>query len=106
MDNEFLQSVNLELLQQELGRDIQGVSTLLNVSAQTIYKWNREKFRGGCRPTYDTIYAMLNNGASLNSLFGIDAPQQPQKTINQEDFLAGVREALAQLAMSAKEPQK
>lgn len=72
IDNNFLSKVNLDALQQDLNMDMTAISNKIGVSTQTMYKWNRDKKKGGCRPTYDSIRTLIECGASIETLFGIE----------------------------------
>lgn len=104
MDNEFLHFVNLDLLQKELKMDVKGISELLEVSTQTIYKWNRDKSKGGCRPTYNALYVLFQNGATIKSLFGLDSPVivTEKRELSKDEFMHNVQQALAEIVQSYK----
>lgn len=101
MDKEFLHKINLTILQKEVGLDIQGISSLVDVSPQVVYRWSWDKNKNGTRPTYNASKILLEHGASLETLFGVKevrkAVTEIGGSISRDEFLAGVREALAAL---------
>lgn len=107
MDNDFLQKVNLEELKNELHTDLEGVAKIADVSTQTVYKWNRDKNKGGCRPTFDAVVNLLRSGASVESLFGVEykaatkCVEVPVKLSDQE-IIDGLQRALAALSKKSQ----
>lgn len=100
MANNFLHSVNLEMLEIETDCDIKQLSNAIGISPQTMYKWNRDKEDGGCRPTYDCIAKLIERGATTESLFGVEYKagiKVVEKPVSQEQIMDGVRKALADL---------
>lgn len=94
-------SINLELLKTETGLSIPQIAAVAGLKeSKTIYKWAYPKHKGGARPTYETIAALLRAGASCKSLFGPELannmkPKEPLAT--NEEFKAGIQEVLAEM---------
>lgn len=96
--------VNLELLKRETGLSIVELAAAAGLrESKTIYKWGYPKSKGGARPTYETIAALLRAGASVEAIFGeeFSGLGRTSPTVGDlagsEEFKAGVREALAEI---------
>lgn len=96
MENEFLQKVNLELLKKDMRMTQQQIAELVDLSEKGLYKWTYDKSNGGTRPTYDVVKILLEHGASLKALFGIDAPFVPVSE-SAEEFDAKVKESMLRI---------
>lgn len=96
MEKEFLQKVNLGLLQKELNMDIPAIAKLVNVGEQVVYRWAWDKDKNGNRPKYNALKILLENGATTESLFGVK-PKLAKEPLSSEDFMAGVKKALSDL---------
>lgn len=97
MVDNFLQKVNLTLLQKELNMTLQQISEFTGVSLQTIYKWAWDKERGGSRPVYDTCKLLLDKGASLESMFGVGQSHVASKDESSEEFDSKVKESMLRI---------
>ena len=100
LENKYLQSVNLEALQKETGLTLQQLAALAKVGPKVIYKW-RYLHKDGSRPDYNTIIRLLQKGATVETLFGVDY-NGPIKNgfkilpelASKPEFLKGQEEAL------------
>ncbi|SHH25794.1 hypothetical protein SAMN05720766_10976 [Fibrobacter sp. UWH9] len=72
MDTNFTAKVNLDLLQKDMDMSQRQIAELVELNEKALYKWSYDKDRGGTRPTYDAIKVLLENGASINAIFGIE----------------------------------
>ena len=98
MDNEFLHKINVSKVLEETGLDIFGLSKLIDVDSQSIYRWAWDKNKNGNRPKYNAIVRLLQNGATVETLFGVDykgkikeGQSVPREFLDNPDFLAGVK---------------
>lgn len=78
MENEFLHKINVSKVLEETGLDILGLSKLINVDSQSIYRWAWDKSKSGNRPKYNAIVRLLENGATVETLFGVDYKGKPK----------------------------
>ena len=100
LENKYLQSVNLDALQKETGLTLQQLAALAKVGPKVIYKW-RYLHKDGSRPDYNTIIRLLQKGATVETLFGVDY-NGPIKNgfkilpelASKPEFLKGQEEAL------------
>ena len=69
---EYLHCIDVDKVLQELGLDMNGLCDMLNIDYQTINRWSWTKQKKGNRPKYNAIIRMLQKGASVKTLFGID----------------------------------
>lgn len=109
MENEFLQKINLERLQQETGLSLQGIADLADVSVQTVYRWSWEKGKQGNRPSFNAIVRLLEHGATVETLFGVDYAKTHQSDkpepaadrkpldLDSPEFQAAVKSAIVDL---------
>lgn len=77
MENEFLQKVNLYQLQKETGKTLQELAAIVGIGEKVIYKWAYDKQKFGSRPSYNAVILLLQLGASVESIFGIDYSPNP-----------------------------
>lgn len=64
---------------QETGLDISGLAELVNVDAQTIYRWAWDKARKGNRPKFNAMVRLLQKGATVETLFGVEYTKTHQE---------------------------
>lgn len=83
MDKDFLHSINIDDLQKEVGMDIQGISDYLGIDVQNVYRWSWIKSKNGNRPKYNTIIKLLQKGASVKTLFGVNEVPSSVNYINE-----------------------
>lgn len=83
---------------------MQGIADLAEVSVQTVYRWSWDKSKQGNRPSFNAIVRLLQKGATVETLFGVEYnPKKPdateRKPIDFKDpkFLAMVKDALAEM---------
>lgn len=87
--------VDIDMIQSETGLDIHGIAKLCGLrDFHNVYKWGYPKEKGGTRPTYDVIVALVEAGASSEALFGIPYSEKEKSIATSEEFKAGVKEAL------------
>ena len=70
----FLGKVNLNNLKKELGfKKVEDIGSFVKLSnPKNAYNWGKEKDNHGTRPSYNAIVQMLQNGATVESLFGVE----------------------------------
>lgn len=82
MDNEFLHRINIEALKKELNLDVPSIAKLAGISENGVYKWAWPKESNGARPSFNAIIKLLNAGASVETLFGVNYKTQlPEASI-------------------------
>lgn len=72
MENDFLQKVDLTLLQKDTKMSLAQIAELVEINPKAVYKWAYAKDDGGSRPTYNAIRLLKEKGASDKALFGLD----------------------------------
>lgn len=72
MENDYLQKINLDLLQRDMGMSLEQIAELVDINPKAIYKWAYSKNNGGARPTYNAITLLKERGASDKALFGLE----------------------------------
>lgn len=89
MDKEFLHKINLDALQKEVNKSIYDIGILAELkNPKGVYKWAKGSEENGTRPSYNTLVRLLQNGASVETLFGVDYKSKnnaERKTINITD---------------------
>lgn len=103
LDNKFLQKVNLEALQKETGMSLVELAELAKIGPKVIYKW-RYMHKDSSRPDYNAIVRLLEKGATVETLFGVDykpnklvqnsAPSIPPELSNDPDFQKGLQQSI------------
>ena len=99
LDNKFLQKVNLEALQKETGMTLAELAELAKIGPKVIYKW-RYMHKDSSRPDYNAIVRLLEKGATVETLFGVDykpknsAPSIPPELSNDPDFQKGLQQSI------------
>lgn len=96
MDNEFLHSINLDLLQSETGLDVHGIANAVGVDPQSVYRWSWPKEKNGNRPKFNAVKILLERGASVKTLFGVDSAEISVPE-NLSDFDDKVKESILRL---------
>lgn len=49
MENDYLQKINLDLLQRDMGMSLEQIAELVDINPKAIYKWAYSKNNGGAR---------------------------------------------------------
>lgn len=99
MENEFLHKINVSKVLQETGLDINGIAELVNVDVQTVYRWAWDKKKKGNRPKFNAMVRLLQNGATVETLFGVEYTKVHQQL--PKEFREGVE--LAERPMTKDE---
>lgn len=71
LENKFLQRVDLDKLQKETGKTLEQIAELAEVGHKVIYKW-AYMHKDSSRPSYNTIIKLLECGATVETLFGVE----------------------------------
>lgn len=73
VDEEFLHNIDIEKLKKEVGLDIDGIGSLASLrNPKGVYKWAKSKENDGTRPQFNAIVKLLEKGATVETLFGVD----------------------------------
>ena len=102
MENEFLHKINLEALKKESGLTPEEIAKIAGISdAKNIGKWAQDKEKGGSRPNYNALVRLLENGVTVETLFGVNyvSASERQKVfsselLGDEEFQRGVQKAI------------
>ena len=114
-ENKYLQKVNLETLQKETGLDMKGLADLAGIGPKVVYKW-AYLHKDSSRPDYNAIVRLLQKGATVETLFGVDyaathqpAPEpvsaapSPEFLKAHPELLEGMREQLLDMGFVSKD---
>ena len=79
IEESFLHEINVDAVLKETGMDLDELCKLINVDNQSVGRWNKPKSKAGNRPKYNAIVRLLQKGATVETLFGVDyaATHQP-----------------------------
>lgn len=97
MDNDFLHKINLDALSKETRLSEEEIAKLAGISdPKNLGKWGQGK-PNGSRPNYNAFVRLLQNGATVETLFGVEYKGRSVSAEVSEnpDFQAGVVKALA-----------
>ena len=88
MDNDFLHKINLDALSKETRLSEEEIAKLAGISdPKNLGKWGQGK-PNGSRPNYNAFVRLLQNGATVETLFGV---------ANDPNFQAGMDKAYADM---------
>ena len=94
MADEFLHNVDVNALKSELGLDVPDIAELAGISENGVYKWSWSKTKNGTRPSFNAIVRMLERGATVETLFGVDYTENHSPVKNAPlEFLECLKEA-------------
>ena len=109
MADKFLHDIDVNSLKNELKMDVSDIAKLAEISENGVYKWSWDKFKNGTRPSYNAIVRLLQKGATVETLFGVDyaathqsAPEHVSAAPSPEflkahpELLEGMREQLVE----------
>lgn len=100
MDNDFLHKVDLETLKKEVGLSIEEIGNLAQLkNPKGVYNWSKDKANNGTRPPYNAVIRLLEKGATVETLFGVEYKGRsvPAEVSENPEFLAGVEKAFADM---------
>ncbi|PBC75328.1 hypothetical protein SAMN02745108_02823 [Fibrobacter intestinalis] len=96
--------VNIKAVMSETGLTLEQLAELAEMrNSKAIYKWAYDREKNGIRPTYETLAKLLEAGASVESLFGVNykaGEKIIEKELTPDDFMRGLKKALADLGKS------
>lgn len=98
MDNDFLHKIDLETLKKEVGLSIEEIGNLAQLkNPKGVYNWSKDKANNGTRPPYNAVIRLLQKGATVETLFGVEyrGRSVPAEVAGNPEFLAGVEHVLA-----------
>lgn len=73
MEKDFLHKISLESLQKELGMSIEDIGKYVNLkNPKGVYKWSKDSEDYGTRPSYNALIRLLQKGATVETLFGVE----------------------------------
>ena len=78
LENKYLQKVNLEALQKETGMSLPELAKLAEIGPKVIYKW-AYMHKDSSRPTYNALVKLIEKGASVETLFGVEYKRNENK---------------------------
>ena len=76
--DDFLHRIDVNRLKIELGMSSSEIASLAGISENGVYKWSWTKDRHGTRPSYNALVSLLEKGASVETLFGVDYKSRHQ----------------------------
>lgn len=100
MDNDFLHKIDLETLKKEVGLSIEEIGNLAQLkNPKGVYNWSKDKANNGTRPPYNAVIRLLEKGATVETLFGVEyrVRSVPAEVAGNPEFLAGVEHALTDM---------
>lgn len=100
MDNDFLHKIDLETLKKEVGLSIEEIGNLAQLkNPKGVYNWSKDKANNGTRPPYNAVIRLLEKGATVETLFGVEyrGRSVPAEVAGNPEFLAGVEHALTDM---------
>lgn len=72
VENDYLHKINVEQLSKELNLSVEEIAKLAGIAeARNLGKWGQDK-PNGSRPNYNALIKLLKNGATVETLFGVD----------------------------------
>lgn len=99
MDNDFLHKINLDALSKETRLSEEEIAKLAGISdPKNLGKWGQGK-PNGSRPNYNAFVRLLQNGATVETLFGVEyrGTAIPPEVANDPNFQAGMDKAYADM---------
>lgn len=99
VEDDFLHKIDLKALQKELGMSAEGIGRFLQMkNPKGVYNWSKEK-SPGTRPSYNAIVRLLQKGATVETLFGVDyaathQPAVPSEIARDSEFQEGLQAAM------------
>ena len=100
MDNDFLHKIDLETLMKEVGLSIEEIGNLAQLkNPKGVYNWSKDKANNGTRPPYNAVIRLLQKGATMETLFGVEyrGTAIPPEVANDPKFQAGMDKAYADM---------
>lgn len=116
MENDFLHKISIEKLSKDTGLPVEEIAKLAGIAeARNLGKWAQEK-PNGSRPNYNAIVRLLQKGATVETLFGVNyaathqpAPEHVSAVPSPEflkahpELLEGMREQLLEMGFVSKD---
>lgn len=100
MKGEFLHKIDVYKLTEETNLSLEEVAKLSDIKeARNLGKWNQDK-PDGSRPNYNAIVRLLEKGATVETLFGVDykpknsAPSIPENLSSDPEFQKGLQQSI------------
>lgn len=105
MENNYLHKIDIKSILKETGLTLNELAQISGIArSNNLKKWEKDKENGGARPSYNTFVRLLQKGATVETLFGVEYnPKKPdateRKPIDFKDpkFLEMVKDALAEM---------
>ena len=80
MDKDFLHKIDLDALQKEMNKSLDEIGALVKMkNPKGVYKWSKSQDDYGPRPSYNAIVRLLQGGASVETLFGVEYKHNQRK---------------------------
>lgn len=73
VDETFLHTIDLKTLSKELEMSTESIGRFLQMkNPKGVYNWSKDKSAYGTRPSYNDIIRLLQKGATVETLFGVE----------------------------------
>jgi transcriptional regulator with XRE-family HTH domain len=104
MENDFLHKINIDSLSRETNLSVEEIANLAGISdAKNIGKWAQGK-PNGSRPNYNAFVRLFQNGATVETLFGVEyackkpvEPAPPPHVLNDPEFKESLEDLMVDI---------
>jgi len=100
-EEEFIGSVDVESLKKDLNMDLEQIGKIAGLKSwRNIYKWDKAKSNSGSRPSYNTMIRLIQAGARVETLFGLEYKSNKiviteKSKMTDQEFLDGMIRAMS-----------
>ena len=103
MENNYLHKIDVKTLLKETGLTLNELAKESGISrSNNLKKWEKDKDNGGARPSFNTFIKLLQKGATVETLFGVEyAKMHPTQGAAPSEFLEGLKESNPESALNA-----
>ena len=107
----FSHKINVDKILEETGFDIKTLCARLGITRRVVNSWSKSKEDGGSRPDFNAVAVLLEAGATVETLYGVEykkmhrefiVPHSTQDVFSSPEFMTMVNAKIQEIKKKNK----
>lgn len=102
----FVHKIDFGKVLEETGLDMKALCARLGITRRVVNSWSKSKEDGGSRPDFNAVAVLLESGATVETLFGVEykkmhrefiVPHSTQDVFSSPEFMTMVNAKIQEI---------